>query len=147
MADASKYSIQTELAQIIEEVQNGGLVIGINKSEQQSVSKSTSAEALTEMAEILSSLSTLTKILLEDIEKNHPNATEAQAETIIKAEFTKLDKAGELNTIRTQLLKSERWVKGGKAALFEVAKHYVEGNVFYKTAIAFLESFSEKVND
>lgn len=92
-------------------------------------------------------LALATKILLEDIQKNHPNATEAQAETIIKAEFTKLDKAGELNTIRTQLLKSERWVKGGKAALFEVAKHYVEGNVFYKTAIAFLESFSEKVND
>lgn len=57
MADASKYSIQTEQTQIIEKVQNGGSVIGINKSEQPPVSKSNYAEALTEMAEILSSLS------------------------------------------------------------------------------------------
>jgi internalin A len=42
-----------------------------------------------------------------------------------------------------QLLNKERWFNGGKAALSKAAKHYLEGNVFYKVGVAFMDSFSD----
>jgi hypothetical protein len=81
---------------------------------------------------------------LRNLQQQHPNATEAEAADIIEAEFEdiKTHKPQQWKTLRRQLLNRERWLNGGKAALTETAKHYVEGNAIYKAAIAFMEGFS-----
>jgi TolA-binding protein len=144
MAAYSKYTIQTEISQIIEN--NFATVIGKNNDSStvigQQVQNQSSAEALATMSEIFNSLHTITQIL-EVLQKQNPQATEVEAQTIIEAEFRELQRTGKLATLRKQLLNRERWFNGGKAALTEAAKHYVEGNIIYKAAIAFLEGFSE----
>jgi internalin A len=39
-------------------------------------------------------------------------------------------------------LNCDRWFNGGKAALSETAKHYVDNSVILKAGLAFLEGFS-----
>jgi hypothetical protein len=80
-------------------------------------------EALTEIIDIL-----------RKIQQEHPTATEAEAEEIIEAEFEEIrtSQPTKWQKFRRQLLNRERWFNGGKEAVSEVAKHYVEGNVVYK---------------
>jgi ElaB/YqjD/DUF883 family membrane-anchored ribosome-binding protein len=78
------------------------------------------------------------------LQQNHPTATEEEAQDIIEAEFTEIrtKQPTKWQTFRQQLLNRERWFNGGKAALSETAKHYVDNNVFYKVGLAFLDGFS-----
>lgn len=94
-------------------------------------------ETLTEIAQILRTL-----------QQNNPTATPTEAEDIIEAEFTEIQthQPHKWQTFRRQLLNRERWLNGGKAALSETAKHYVDNNVFYKAGLAFLDGFSTNEN-
>jgi len=122
----SKYNIKADVVQIIEN--NPGKVIAKEYAADPGFT-----EAVAEMVE-----------LLRTLQQQHPTATEAEAEDIIEAEFEdiKTQKPQQWKTLRRQLLSRERWFNGGKALLTETAKHYVEGNVFYKAGIAFMEGFS-----
>ena len=81
---------------------------------------------------------------MSKIQQKHPTATEAEAEEIIEAEFEEIisNQPTKWQKLRQQLLNRERWFNGGKQAVSEVAKHYVEGNVVYKAGLAFLDGFS-----
>ncbi|MGJ3246852.1 MAG: hypothetical protein ACFE0I_12350 [Elainellaceae cyanobacterium] len=87
--------------------------------------------------------------LLNKLQQYPQPTTEAEAKTIIEAEFTDLQRTqpGKLKLLRRQLLNRERWFNGGKAALTEITKHYVEEQVLVKAFIAFLEGFSEEEDD
>ena len=126
MSDSSKYSIKADVVQIVES--NQGEVIA-----KKYASDPNFAEAITEVIQILKTL-----------QQNHPTATEPEAHEIIDAEFEEIrtKQPNKLLMLRRQLLNRERWFNGGKAALSETAKHYVEGNVFYKAGLAFLDGFS-----
>ncbi|MEI6331592.1 MAG: hypothetical protein WCP16_20305 [Pseudanabaena sp. ELA645] len=82
--------------------------------------------------------------ILKTLQQKYPTATEVEAEEIIEAEFTeiKTQQPKKWETFRRQLLNRERWFNGGKAALSETAKHYLENNVFSKAGIAFFDGFS-----
>jgi internalin A len=126
MSEASKYSIKAEIVQIIEN--NPGEVIA-----KKYASDPDFIEALTEITQIL-----------QKLQQKHPNATEAEAQDIIEAEFTeiKINQPTKWQKFQRQLLNPTRWLNGGKAALSETAKHYVDSNVFYKAGLAFLDGFS-----
>ncbi len=126
MSDSSKYSIKADVVQIVES--NQGEVIA-----KKYASDPNFAEAITEVIQILKTL-----------QQNHPTATEPEAHEIIDAEFEEIrtNQPNKWLMLRRQLLNRERWFNGGKAALSETAKHYVEGNVFYKAGLAFLDGFS-----
>ena len=130
MADNNKYSIKAEIVQITEH--NSGEVIG-KKINKQYANDPNFAKALTEIIE-----------LLRDLQQNHPTATETEAKDIIETEFIeiKTNQPNRWKNLRVQILNPERWFNGGKAAVSEVAKHYVEGNVFYKAGISFIDGFS-----
>ena len=89
---------------------------------------------------------TLSEIIeiFRDLQRKYPNSTEAEAKDIIEAEFKdiKTQQPKKWETFCRQLLNPERWLNGGKSALSETAKHYLENNVFSKAGIAFLEGFS-----
>ena len=126
MSEASKYSITADVVQIVEH--NVGEVIAKKYANDPAFT-----DALTEIVQILTTL-----------QQKYPTATEAEAEEIIEAEFTeiKTQQPKKWETFRRQLLNPERWFNGGKAALSETTKHYLENNVFSKAGIAFLEGFS-----
>jgi len=127
MSEASKYSIKAEVVQITEN-NSGGEVIA-----KKYASDPAFAGALTEIIQILTRL-----------QQNHPTATKAEVEEIIEAEFEEIrvNQPNKWQTFRRQLLNRERWFNGGKAALEEAAKHYMDNNVFGKAGLAFLEGFS-----
>ncbi len=137
--EPSKDTIKYQFQKTVEVVQDIGTNLGTvtGKQEQGQFSN----EALSAMSQIFKSLSDITQIL-EKLQKENPQATEAQAQEIIEAEFTKLNKS-QLELLRKQLLNKERWFNGGKAALVEIAKHYVENNPIYKAFLAFIERFVE----
>ena len=89
---------------------------------------------------------TLSEIIgiFRDLQRKYPNSTEAEAKDIIEAEFKeiKTQQPKKWQTFRGQLLNPERWLNGGKSALSETVKHYLENNVFSKAGIAFLDGFS-----
>jgi hypothetical protein len=126
MSETSKYIINAEIVQIVET--NSGEVIAKKYANDPAFT-----DALTEIVQILTTL-----------QQKYPTATETEAEEIIEAEFTeiKTQQPKKWETFRRQLLNRERWFNGGKAALSETAKHYLENNVFSKAGIAFLEGFS-----
>ncbi len=85
--------------------------------------------------------------LLDQLAKNYPYATEAEAKDIVKATFEeiKTKHPDKWKILWTQILNPERWLNGGKAAISEIAKHYAEkaeNSVFLKAGIAFLDGFS-----
>jgi len=92
---------------------------------------------------LLQTINEITQVLA-NLQKAHPTATEAEAKDIIEAEFKEIqnNQPNRWKNFRKQLLNSERWMKGGKAALSETAKHYVENSVILKAGIAFLDEFS-----
>lgn len=89
---------------------------------------------------------TLTEIaqILARLQQNHPTATPTEAEDIIEAEFTEIqnNQPHKWQIFRQQLLNRERWFNGGKAALSETAKHYVDNSVILKAGLAFFDGFS-----
>ncbi|MGI8500556.1 MAG: COR domain-containing protein, partial [Hassallia sp.] len=128
MTKINKYSfLNPGVVQIIES--NWGEIVG-NKYAADPGFK----ESLTEIIDILSK-----------IQHKHPTATEAEAKEIIEVEFQeiRINQPSKLQKFRRQLLNPERWLNGGRQAVSEVAKHYVDGNVVYKAGLAFLDGFSE----
>jgi len=126
MTDNSKYNIKAEIVQITE--RNWGEIVGKKYAFDPDFK-----EAVTEIIDILSK-----------IQQKHPTATEAEAEEIIEAEFEEIisNQPTKWQKLRRQLLNPDRWFNGGKQAVSEVAKHYVDGNVVYKAGLAFLDGFS-----
>jgi hypothetical protein len=87
--------------------------------------------------------------LIAQLQTQHPQVvTEAQALAIIDVEFTEIQqsKTHKLATLRKQLLNPERHLQATKAALGEIAKHYLEESVWAKTIITYLDKFSEEPN-
>jgi DNA-binding MarR family transcriptional regulator len=127
----NQYNIKAEVVQITE--QNHGEVIGKKYAHDPQFK-----EALAEIIQILNKL-----------KSQNPNATEAQAEDIIEAEFKEIqtNQPNKWQQFRRQILNRERWLNGGKSALSEAAKHYVDSNVFYKAGLAFLDGFGADEED
>lgn len=117
--------------------------------ENQTSSLSSSAISASEVAEIFEGLHIITCILERLYQKNILPKSEAEAIEIIEAEFSEIEKAepNKITQLRTQVLNRERWFNGGKAALSEVAKHYLEEHVFAKAFLAFLDGFSADEDD
>jgi hypothetical protein len=89
------------------------------------------------------------QILIAQLQTQHPQVTTTtQALDIIDAEFTEIQhsKTHKLATLRQQLLNPERHLQATKAALGEIAKHYLEESVWAKTIITYLDKFSEEPN-
>ena len=89
------------------------------------------------------------KTLIVQLQTQHPQVvTEAQALDIIDVEFTEIQqsKTHKLSTLRQQLLNPERHLQATKAALGEIAQHYLEESVWAKTIITYLDKFSEEPN-
>jgi hypothetical protein len=89
------------------------------------------------------------KTLIVQLQTQHPQVTtEAQALAIIDVEFTEIQQSNthKLATLRKQLLNPERHLQATKAALGEIAKHYLEESVWAKTIITYLDKLSEEPN-
>jgi hypothetical protein len=86
--------------------------------------------------------------LIAQLQTQHPQVTETQALAIIDVEFTEIQqsKTHKLATLRKQLLNPERHLQATKAALGEIAKHYLEESVWAKTIITYLDKLSEEPN-
>jgi hypothetical protein len=85
--------------------------------------------------------------LLTQLQTQHPHVTtETQALAIIDAEFTEIkqSKTHKLATLRKQILNPERHLQATKAALGEVAKHYLEESVWAKASLTYLDKLSEE---
>jgi hypothetical protein len=86
------------------------------------------------------------KALLTQLQTQHPEVTtEAEAITIIDAEFTEIKQSptSRLATLRQQILNPERHAQAIKATLGEVAKHYLEESVWAKATLTYLDKMSE----
>jgi hypothetical protein len=89
------------------------------------------------------------KTLIVQLQTQYPQVTtEAQALAIIDVEFTEIQqsKTHKLAILRKQLLNPERHLQATKAALGEIAKHYLEESVWAKTIITYLDKLSEEPN-
>jgi hypothetical protein len=89
------------------------------------------------------------QILIAQLQTQHPQVTtETQALDIIDVEFSEIQqsKTHKLATLRQQLLNPERHLQATKAALGEIAKHYLEESVWAKAIISYLDKFSEEPN-
>lgn len=87
--------------------------------------------------------------LLTQLQTEHPQVTtETEALTVIDAKFTEIKqfKSHPLATLCKQLLNPERHLQATKAALGEVAKHYLEESVWAKTLLTYLDKLSEEPN-
>jgi Ribonuclease G/E len=130
MSEPSKYTIHTQSSQIIEH--NAGTVIGIQNS------YSTDLEVQEAVADL--------KTLLTQLQTQHPQITsEVEALAIIDVEFTKLQQSptSKLTILRQQLLNPERHAQALKAAVGEIAKHYLEESVLAKATLTYLDKLSE----
>jgi hypothetical protein len=87
--------------------------------------------------------------LFAQLQAQHPDiTTEIQALLIIDAEFTEIkhSETPRLATLRKQLLNPDRHLQALKAALGEIAKHYLEESVWAKTALTYLDKLSKAPN-
>jgi hypothetical protein len=85
--------------------------------------------------------------LIAQLQTQHPQVTETQALAIIDIEFTEIQQSKTHKlAILKQLLNPERHLQATKAALGEIAKHYLEESVWAKTIITYLDKFSEEPN-
>lgn len=88
------------------------------------------------------------RTLFAQLQTQHPQVTsETEALTILDAEFTEIKqtKTHRLTTLHKQLLNPERHLQATKAALGEIAKHYLE-SVWVKTLLTYLDKLSEEPN-
>ncbi|MBD2092146.1 HEAT repeat domain-containing protein [Microcoleus sp. FACHB-1515] len=89
------------------------------------------------------------RTLLTQLQTQHPQVnTEIEALAILDAEFTEIKQSNRWNlaTLRKQLLNPERHLQATKAALGEVAKHYLEESVWAKAGLTYLDKLSEDPN-
>jgi hypothetical protein len=83
------------------------------------------------------------------LQNTHHPTTEVEALTIIKVELQNTPPTRrktlqhQLHLLKRQLLNPERHLSAGKAALSEVAKHYLEDSVVAKAILTYLETMSE----
>lgn len=84
--------------------------------------------------------------LLKELQTRHPHVnTETEALEIIDVEFTGIQQSpNRFATLRKQLFSPERHLQAMKAALVEVAKHYLEESVWAKAGITYIDTLSEK---
>jgi hypothetical protein len=89
--------------------------------------------------------------LISTLQTTHRPTTETEALTIINAEFREIQTTQptrwhtlqhQLQLLKRQLLNPERHLSAGKAALSEVAKHYLEDSVVAKALITYLDTLS-----
>lgn len=89
--------------------------------------------------------------LVSQLQKNHRPTTEAEAIQVIDAEFHEIQKTNpsrwqaiqkQLHLLKSQLLNPERHLTASKAAISEVAKHYLEESVIAKALITYLDTMS-----
>lgn len=86
------------------------------------------------------------KSCLAELQTQHPTVTtETQAYEIIEAEVIQptTPNTRKLDTLRKQLLNPERHLKASKATLVEVAKHFMEQNIFAKAFFTYIDKMSE----
>ncbi|MGB3493497.1 MAG: hypothetical protein WBA57_12260 [Elainellaceae cyanobacterium] len=83
--------------------------------------------------------------IIEKLQRQQP-ATDAEANAILEAEFTELQRTqpDKLALLQRQLLNRDRWFNGGKAALTELTKTLAD-KLLLNVFIAFLEGYSEDV--
>ncbi|WP_448571244.1 hypothetical protein [Trichothermofontia sp.] len=84
--------------------------------------------------------------LFAQLQAQHPEVTtESSALTIIDAEFTEIQPSPnhKLTTLRKQLLNPERHFQATKAALGEIARHYLEESIWAKAGLTYLDKLSE----
>jgi HEAT repeat protein len=89
------------------------------------------------------------QIMISQLQAQYPQVTtETQALAILDVEFTEIkqNQTHKLATLRKQILNPERHLQAIKAALGEVAKHYLEESVWAKTTITYLDKLSEEPN-
>lgn len=88
---------------------------------------------------------------MSQLQQNHQPATEVEAIQVIDAEFHEIQKTNpnrwqaiqkQLQLLKRQLLNPERHLTAGKAAIAEVAKHYLEDSVLAKALITYLDTMS-----
>jgi hypothetical protein len=89
--------------------------------------------------------------LVNTLQTTHNPSTETEALTIIDAEFHEIQATQptrwqtlqpQIQLLKRQILNPERHLSAGKAALSEVAKHYLEDSVIAKALITYLETLS-----
>jgi hypothetical protein len=86
---------------------------------------------------------------VNSLQNTHHPTTEVEALTIIKIELQNTPSTRrqtlqhQLHLLKRQLLNPERHFSAGKAALNEVAKHYLEDSVVAKAILTYLETMSE----
>ena len=87
--------------------------------------------------------------LFTQLQAQHPHiTTQSQALPILDAEVTdiKQGKIPRFAALGKQLLNPERHLQALRAALGEIAKHYLEDSVWAKTTITYLDKLSEEPN-
>lgn len=134
MPDSSKYSFpKAEKVQIFEHVET---YIEHNHAVDETLKQQ------------IKDLSTL----LNTLQTTHRPTTETEALTIINAEFCEIQTTQptrwqaiqhQLYLLKRQLLNPERHLSASKAALNEIAKHYLEDSVVAKAILTYLETMSE----
>jgi HEAT repeat protein/uridine kinase len=89
--------------------------------------------------------------LVSQLQQNRQPTTEAEAIQIIDAEFRAMPKTNpnrwqtiqkQLRLLKRQLLDPERHLTASKAAIAEVAKHYLEDSVLAKALITYVDTMS-----
>lgn len=86
--------------------------------------------------------------ILQNLHRQHPQASEAEVIDLLQAEIKQIrqDQPTRWQAFRQDLLNPKRWRNGGKAALIKAGEHFTEESLWGKTAIAFLEQFSEETD-
>ncbi|MGJ5675075.1 MAG: HEAT repeat domain-containing protein [Nostochopsis sp.] len=137
MSEASKYNFpRAEKVQIFEQV---GTYIENNYPKD----------------EILKQQITELRQLVHQLQQTHQPSNEAEALEIIDVEFRVIQETNltlwqkirkQLQLVKRQLLKPERHLTASKAAIAEVAKHYLEDSVFAKALITYVDTMSADID-
>ncbi|MBW4473075.1 MAG: hypothetical protein KME45_22250 [Stenomitos rutilans HA7619-LM2] len=129
MTESSKYSINTEVNQIIET--NTGTVIGKGIQHNYATNPEL-AEALAEF-----------KQTIVDLQQKYPQATDAQIPAIVDVEFQEIKRT---QPQRWQnFLNLKRQWNGVKKGLLKVGEHFAEETPWGKGVIGYLEGVTDEV--
>ena len=89
--------------------------------------------------------------LVHQLQQTYQPTTEDQAVAIIDVEFREIQQTNptrwqklqkQLQLLKRQVLNPERHLTASKAALGEIAKHYLEDSVFAKALITYVDAMS-----
>lgn len=93
--------------------------------------------------------------LVHQLQQTHHSTNEAEALEIIDVEFRAIQKTNstrwqeiqkQLQLLKRQLFNPERHLTASKAAIAEVAKHYLEDSVFAKALITYVDTMSADID-